>query len=215
MGVGRVRLRALAELATVSYRLGSPESMTAAADALEASIDPAGPTDPEHEMLACCVRGAALAFSGRWAEAGPPSLRALELLETEPRAAGRPAHLVLAASRPAGARSWSGALATVGERLDNARALGALGVLPLALCLVAGGGMLFGRAPGGRTRSPARRSSSGPSSGTSPTSRSRYELLAWQQAARGLHAEAGRSLAEARRLADRAGVVRGGRARRT
>ncbi len=204
VGVGRVRLRALAELATVSYRLGSPESMTAAADALEASIDPAGPTDPEHEMLACCVRGAALAFSGRWEEAYPPSLRALELLETVPALRDDPAHLVWGVAAGWGEELERG-LATVGERLDNARALGALGVLPLALSLVAGGGMLFGRHQEGYALA-GEAVELGTELGYVADVAIAYELLAWQQASRGLHAEAGRSLAESRRLTDRAGV---------
>ena len=211
VGVGRVRLRALAELATVSYRLGSPESMTAAADALEASIDPAGPIDPEHEMLACCVRGAALAFSGRWEEAYPPSLRALELLETEPALRDDPAHLVWGVAAGWGEELQRG-LATVGERLDNARALGALGVLPLVLSLIAGGGMLFGRHQEGYALA-GEAVELGTELGYVADVAIAYELLAWQQASRGLHAEAGHSLAESRRLTDRAGSVRGGRAR--
>jgi DNA-binding CsgD family transcriptional regulator len=201
LGEGSVRLRALAELGTVSYRLGSRESMTAAADALEASADPA---DPEQQMLACCVRGAALAFSDRWAEARAPSLRALELLETDPALRAEPRHLVWGV-----AAGWADelerGLASTERRLDTARALGALGVLPLALTLIAGGGMLLGRHQEAYALA-GEAVELGTELGYVADVAIGHELLAWEQASRGLHTEAERSLAESRRLSDRAGV---------
>jgi DNA-binding CsgD family transcriptional regulator len=200
LGEGSVRLRALAELATVGYRLGSLEAMVAAADALQAGADSA---DPEHEMLACLCRGAALAFSGRWDEAYAPSLRALELLESAP-ALNEPRHLVWGV-----AASWAGelerGLASVDRRLDTARALGALGVLPLALSLIAGAVMLLGRHQDGYALA-GEAVELGTELGYVADVAIAYELLAWQQAARGLHAEAEASLAESRRLSEVAGV---------
>ena len=110
--------------------------MADAADALAAVADL---TDPEQEMLACYTRAAALAFAGQWEQARPPGLRALELLESEPALRDDPRYLVVALL----AAGWIGeparALTYVDRRLDAARARGAIGVLPLALDVIAAG----------------------------------------------------------------------------
>ena len=73
------------------------------------------------------------------------------------------------------------------------------------LSLIAGGGMLFGRHQEGYALA-GEAVELGTELGYVADVAIAYELLAWQQASRGLHAEAGRSLAESRRLTDRAGV---------
>ena len=165
LGTGAVRLRALAELSVVGYRLGSAGAMTAAADALAADADSA---DPEQAMLVHYTRAAALAFGGDWAAARVAGLRAVDLLEGAPSLRDDPRHLVTAVLAP----GWAGEPGLVrgylDRRMDAARARGALGVLPLALSLIAGGAMAWA-STSWRTPTPARRSSSAPSSATSPT----------------------------------------------
>src|SRR5689334_22757192 len=141
LGTGAVRLRALAELSIVGYRLGSAEAMAAAADALAADVDS---TDPEHAMLAHYTRAAALAFSGDWVAARVAGLRAVDLLEGEPSLRDEPRHLVTAVLAPAWAGEPELVRGYLDRRMDAARALGALGMLPLALSLIAGGAMALG-----------------------------------------------------------------------
>ena len=205
LGVGAVRLRALAELSTVGYRLGSAEAMSAAADALAAGADSA---DPEQAMLAHYTRAAALAFGGDWAGARNAALRAVDLLEGESRLRDEPRYLVAALLAPAWAGEPERVLGYLDRRMDTARALGALGVLPLALSLIAGGAMALGE----HQRAYAWAGEAvelGIELGYVADLAYGYEVLAFEQAARGLHAEAAAGLAEARRLADRADISAG------
>jgi len=205
LGTGAVRLRALAELSIVGYRLGSAEAMAAAADALAADVDS---TDPEHAMLAHYTRAAALAFSGDWVAARVAGLRAVDLLEGEPSLRDEPRHLVTAVLAPAWAGEPELVRGYLDRRMDAARALGALGMLPLALSLIAGGAMALGEhqlayAWAGEAVE------LGIELGYVADLAYSYEVLAFEQAARGLHADAAAGLAEARRLADRADISAG------
>ena len=136
LGTGVVRLRALAELANANYRLSSAHGMAAAAESLRECADPA---EPEQEMLACYTTGAALAFGGAWDLARPPMARALELLETDPVLRNEPRYLSTAMLAPAWMGEPSRILGFLDRRLDKSREMGALGVLPLALSLLAAG----------------------------------------------------------------------------
>jgi DNA-binding CsgD family transcriptional regulator len=139
---GTLRLQALVELGQVHYLLGSPGGAADVADML-------GPTsvlvDPEQEMLAAYLRAAALAFSGRWEQAHPFAVRALELLETVPALQDEPRYLVLAMLSVGWAREPDAALTFVDRRLAGVRARGAIGVLPMALDIYAAGALMLGR----------------------------------------------------------------------
>ena len=179
--------------------------MTAAADALAADADSG---DPEQAMLAHYTRAAALAFSGDWAGARVAGLRALDLLEGEPRLRDEPRYLVAALLAPAWAGEPDRVLGYLDRRMDAARGLGALGVLPLALSLIAGGAMALGE----HQRAYAWAGEAvelGAELGYVADLAYSYEVLAFEQAARGLHVEAAAGLAEARRLADRADISAG------
>ena len=203
IGSREVRLRAAAELVAVGYRLGVPAVMSSAAGA---AAELADADDPEQEMLARYTEAAALAVAGQWAQAHAPAARALELLETHPPLRDEPRYLAIALL----ATGWMGeplrAAEFLDRRMDRARELGALGVLPLPLSLVAGGAALLGRhdlayAWAGEAQELGTELGYAADVGTA------HELLAWQAAARGLPEEAGRSLDEARRLAAVAGVL--------
>ena len=207
-GQGLVRLRALAELVLVGYRLGRPDEMDAVVRSVSAAIDAEGTDDPEQEMLARYVEGAATAFAGRWAQARDPLARALHLLETDPLLRSEPRYLHVALLAP----SWMGEAERVAgfldRRLSHARAVGALGVLPLALSLVAGGATALGLhreafAYAGEAVE------LGEELGFVADVAISHEVLAWQLAARGRHDEARQSLRRARELAARAEVTAG------
>ena len=202
LGTGTIRLRALVELAQVSYRLGSAQGVAEAADALAAVADL---TDPEQEMLARYTQAAALAFAGSWEEARPPGLRALELLESEPALRDDPRYLVIALL----AAGWIGeperAIAYLDRRIDAARARGAIGVLPLALDIIAAGAMVAGQhqlayANAGEVVELGRELGYVVDVGSASTT------LAIELAARGRHDEAAEAISEAKELAVRAGV---------
>ena len=204
LGTGVVRLRALAELANANYRLSSAHGMAAAAESLRECADPA---EPEQEMLACYTTGAALAFGGAWDLARPPMARALELLETDPVLRDEPRYLSTAMLAPAWMGEPSRILGFLDRRLDKAREMGALGVLPLALSLLAAGAAhQFGwhevaYAYAGETVE------IGEELGFVTDVSNAYAVLAWELAARGEHEQATKSLVRARGLDQRAEIT--------
>jgi len=200
---GLTRVRALAELGTVAYRLGDPPALESAAERLHEAADH---DDAEQRMLACYVRSAAAAFSGRWDDAREPAATALELLETDPELRDDPRHLVVAMT----AAVWMGdpttALAFVDRRERQARDSGAVGLLPFALTLLAGGAIVLGQ----HLRGYAYADEAvrlGTDLGYVVDVSTGLELLAVQLAARGRHDEATTALARSRDLAVVAGVA--------
>ncbi len=202
-GRGLVRLRALGELAIVGYRLGDPAAMGSAAAAMTAEADT---TDPEQRMLADYVQGAAAAFAGRWEECRPSMLRAVELLESDPRLREDPRYLVHALSACAWLRDVQLATTFADRRMRSARATGALGVLPFALSLLAGGSMVLGDHWSGYAYA-QEAVDLGTELGFVVDVSTSLELLAVQLAARGSHDGAADALGEARRLAEVAEVA--------
>jgi DNA-binding CsgD family transcriptional regulator len=201
-GSGPVALRAVAELASVGYRTGQPEAMASAARSAAGLADA---SDPEQEMLARYTEAAALAVAGRWEQAHAPAARALELLETDPVLRDEPRHLALALLAAGWMREPLRAAGFLDRRMDRARALGALGVLPLPLSLVAGGAALLGRHDLAHAWA-GEAVELGTELGYAADVAIAHEVAAWQAAARGLPDEAAASLAEARRLAAVAGT---------
>ena len=202
---GTIRLLALVELTQVSYRLGSAKGVAEAADALAAVADL---SDPEQEMLACYTRAAALAFAGSWDQARPPGLRALELLESETALRDDPRYLVIALLTAGWIREPLRVAAYMDRRIAAARARGAMGVLPLALDIIAAGAMVAGRhqlayAHAGEVVE------LGGELGYIVDVGSASVTLAIELAARGRHDEAARAITEAKELAIRAGVDQG------
>jgi DNA-binding CsgD family transcriptional regulator len=205
VGRGATRVRALAELALVGYRLGDAEAMASAA---RGTLDVADPDDPEQRMLAEYMTGASAAFGGRWQDAREPMQRALELLESDPALRDEPRYLPLALT----AGVWMGeperALEFFDRRLQRAREAGALGVLPFALTLLAGGSMVLGRHWLGFAFADEA-VQLGRELGYVVDLSTAQELMTWQLASRGRHEEAQEALDEARRLGAAAGVAEG------
>jgi DNA-binding CsgD family transcriptional regulator/tetratricopeptide (TPR) repeat protein len=202
LGTGTIRLRALVELAQVNYRLGSARGVADAANALAAVADL---TDPEQEMLTSYTRAAALAFNGQWERARPPGLRAMELLESEPALRDDPRYLVIALLTAGWIGEPARALTYLDRRLDAARARGAIGVLPLALDVLAAGAVQLHRhelayAYAGEAVE------LGTELGYVADVGSAHSTLAIESAARGRHDDAVRAIAEAKRLSAIAGV---------
>ena len=158
-------------------------------------------------MLACYTTGAALAFGGAWVLARPPMARALELLETDPVLRDEPGYLSTAMLAPAWMGEPSRILGFLDRRLDKAREMGALGVLPLALSLLAAGAAhQFGwhevaYAFAGETVE------IGEELGFVTDVSNAYAVLAWELAARSAHEQATKWLVRARGLDQRAEIT--------
>lgn len=202
-GRGLVRLRALGELAIVGYRLGDPAAMSSAATSMAAEVDS---TDPEQQMLADYVQGAAAAFGGRWEECRPSMMRAVQLLESDPRLREDPRYLVHALSACAWLRDIELAATFADRRMRTARDTGALGVLPFALSLLAGGYTVLGDHWAAYAHA-GEGVDLGTELGFVVDVSTSLELMAAQLAARGTHEGAAEALSEARRLGEVAGVA--------
>ncbi|MGY1808266.1 AAA family ATPase [Blastococcus sp. SYSU D00669] len=202
---GVVRLRALTELGVTGYRLAAPATVTEVADEIAATADR---TDPEQAVLADYARAAALGFAGEWAAARPFALRAFAALEREPRLRDEPRYLFLALLAPGWADDLTLLDGVLDRRLAAARAAGALGVLPPVLGLIATGALATGEH---RVAYAAAGESVelGTELGYVADVATACEVLAWEEAARGRHAQAAEALARARELEERAGVLDG------
>ncbi len=203
IATGPVRIRALFELMNVAYRLGSAPEMAAAAAAMREVADP---DDPEQELVATYGQAASLAFGGDWAAAAPFGLRTIEILEGTADLRDHPRYLATALLSAGWVDQPARALAFFQRRLDAARAKGAIGVLPLALSLVAGGAAMFGRHDDSYAYA-GECVELGRELGYVADVSISCELLAWQLAARGDPASAARALADARRLQELAEVA--------
>ena len=96
-------------------------------------------------MVVAYSAAAALAFAGRWDAAAAPALRALHLIEQTPQLQEDPRYLMAAGLAAGWAGTFADMFGDAPRRLRQARSQGAIGVLPLALSLMAGGAALFGR----------------------------------------------------------------------
>ncbi|MET0865335.1 MAG: LuxR C-terminal-related transcriptional regulator, partial [Nakamurella sp.] len=203
LGSGAVRIRALYELLQAQYRLGSAQGMAEVAAAIERHADP---RDIEQEMLTAYSAAAALAYSGKWAEAATPALHTLDLLERTPALRDDPRYLQVAGL----AAGWAGTIHTVygdaPRRLELTRSLGAVGVLPLILSLLAGAAGMFGRHQDAFAYA-GEAVELGTELGYVVDVSIAQELLAWELAARGYPEQAQEALLAARQLQQRAEVA--------
>ena len=203
LGVGAVRVRALFELLQAQYRLGSARGMAEVAEAIERHGDA---RDPEQAMLVAYSAAAALAFAGRWDEAASPALRALDLLEQTPVLRDDPRYLQVAGLAAGWARTFEHVYRDAPRRLELARSLGAIGVLPLILSLLAGAASLFGRHQEAFAYA-GEAVELGTELGYVVDISIAQELLAWELAARGRPEQAQEALHAARLLQERAEVA--------
>jgi DNA-binding CsgD family transcriptional regulator len=156
-------------------------------------------------MLTCYTRSAALALNGEWTRARPEALRAIDILETEPALRDDPRYLVIALLAAGWANEPALAMSYMDRRIGAARARGAIGVLPLALQLIATAAITYGQhelsyACAGEVVE------LGTELGYVVEVGSASSTLAIQSAHRGRHDDAVRAIAEAKRLLTIAGV---------
>lgn len=203
LGTGRLRARALAQLTMLHYRLDDPAGMLSAAASL---VDVADSADPEQRMLAAYSLGAANVFGGDLTTGHALMYNAKELLEGDTTLREDPRHLLLALlvgrwlSDPEMIASY------LDRRLERAREQGAFGVLVPALALVAAGRHVLGDHAGAYADA-GEAIELGESLGYASEVAVAHIVLAFEADARGLHDEADRAMAEARRLVERAGTA--------
>jgi len=202
LGSGLLRARSLAQLAMIQYRLDDPAGMLASAETLAAVADPA---DPEQRMLSAYTLGAAQVFGGDQAAGRALMRQARDLLEDDPALRDDPRHLLPAILVGRWLSDPAAVLPYLDRRLDRARELGALGVLTVALALVGGGRAVMGDHAGAYALA-GEAIELGESLGYVSELAVAYLTLAVEDAARGRHADADRSLAAARQLVERAGT---------
>ncbi|UUZ60360.1 hypothetical protein [Nocardioides sp. B-3] len=199
---GSAPVRDLTELALARFRLNDMAGM---ADCARRIDEVADPDDAEQQLMAAFCGGAASVMAGDF-EAGMARLDVVRRLADLPELRHDAQALLLMA--PASAFTGQvGHVVTVGAaRLTEVRRRGAIGVLVPCPALLASGRARLGDHTGafadaGEAADPAEHL------GYAADASVAVEMLARQSAARGLHDDAGRSLARARELTDRAGTT--------
>ena len=202
---GAQRVWALSELGATRFRLNDLAGLAECADRIAAVADL---DDPEQRMLVDFMGGFASTVLGRPAAGRPLLTRALEALlspplRDDPRYL---THLLLVAAFRGDIDAILVIEAAAETRLALARERGALGVLVPALSLMAAGHAILGDHR--RAFADAGEAAElGEQLGYVADTAVAVEMLAWQSAARGLHDDARRALAQATALTDRAGTT--------
>jgi DNA-binding CsgD family transcriptional regulator len=202
-GTGLLRARALHGIVLIRYRLGDMVGMLTAAERLAEVADEA---DPEQRMLAAYSLGAAEIFGGDAARGRELMLRALDLLEGEPMLRDDPRHLLTALLV---ARWLSDPMIAFGylpRRMDAARERGALGPLAAANTLACWGLLMLGDHAGGYAMA-GEAVELGEAAGYLSELAAAHIALAEEEAGRGRHDEASRSITAAHRLVATAGLA--------
>lgn len=197
LATGRLLMRALYELTHVCHALDDLSGVVAAADRAAMVADRG---DPEQAMLADYLPGAARVIEGR-PDVGAPLLKqAVELLESDPGLRDDPRHLAVSLFCAFWLRDSVVAVGYAERRIDRARELGALGVLAFGLSVYSGGLAWAGyhvRAYAVAGEAVELFDTLGYAADPGVA----CEVLAVEQAARGMHEDAERMLARARRFA--------------
>lgn len=195
--------RSLAEQAITCFRLNDFPAVVRCAEQIDANQ---GAGEPEHDLLANFTGGTALLLTGdvergaaRLAQVG--RLAALPELRYDARA------LVLTALAAGFTGDVAAALDSGAVRVEEVRRRGAVGVLVPTLALMAAGKAWVGDHAGAFADA-GEAAELGSALGYAADVSVAVEMLAWQQAARGMHDEAARSIRHARELIERAEVAR-------
>ena len=133
---GRLLLRTLNELAGACYILDDRDGVTEAA---HRALTAADENDPEQAMLSAYLQGSAAVFAGEVELGAPYVRRAMDLLESEPGLRDDPRWLLNALLCCRWLLDPRLGLAIADRRLAAAREVGALGSLAAGLSLAAGG----------------------------------------------------------------------------
>ncbi len=202
-GTGLLRVRALHGIVVIRYRLGDMAGMLTAAERLAEVADEA---DPEQRMLAAYSLGAAETFGGDAARGRELMLRAVDLLEGEPTLRDDPRHLVTSILVARWLSDPMIAFGYVPRRMDAARERGALGALAVANTLACWGLIMLGDHAGGYAMA-GEAVELGEAAGYLSELAAAHLALAEEEASRGRHDEASRSIAAAHRLVATAGLA--------
>jgi DNA-binding CsgD family transcriptional regulator/tetratricopeptide (TPR) repeat protein len=202
-GTGLLRAWALHGIVVIRYRLDDMAGMLTAAERLAEVADEA---DPEQRMLAAYSLGAAEIFGGDAARGRELMLRAVDLLESEPTLRDDPRHLVTSILVARWLSDPMIALGYVPRRMDAARERGALGALAVANTLACWGLIMLGDHAGGYAMA-GEAVELGEAAGYLSELAAAHLALAEEEASRGRHDEASRSIAAAHRLVATAGLA--------
>ena len=199
---GPALVRDLTELALARFRLNDISGMADCSRRIETVADP---DDAEQRLMAAFSGGAARLLAGDL-EAGMARLDEVRRLADLP-ALRHDARALLLMALAAGFTGQVGHAVTVGAaRLQEVRRRGAIGVLVPCLAILAAGRAWLGDHTGAFADA-GEAAELAEHLGYAADGSVAVEMLAWQSAARGLHEDAGRSLARARELTDRAGTT--------
>ncbi len=199
---GEPLVRALTELALARFRLNDFGGFAECADRVEAVADL---TDPAQRLSALFVGGVARALLGDY-EAAMPMLTDVTTVALSEELRHNPRALFLMALAAGFSGTVADAMARGASRVDDVRRRGAVGILVPILAIVAAGRTWVGDHAGAYADA-GEAAELADYLGYAADAAVAVELLAWQQAARGLHDDARLSLDRARVLVDRAGTT--------
>ena len=199
---GPLLVRALTELAVARFRLNDVAGMVECAQRIDAVADLA---DPEQQLLAAFTGGVALVLTGD-PVGGVARLADVRRLADLPALRHDALALLLMALSSAFTGQVEHAVTAGTPRLEELRRRGSVGVLVPLLAIRASGRAWLGDHTGAFADA-GEAAELAQHLGYAADASVAEEMLAWQQAARGLHDDARASLARARTLTDRAGTT--------
>ena len=199
---GPALVRDLTELALARFRLNDLSGLADCSRRIETVADP---DDAEQLLMASFTSGAAHLLSGDL-EAGMARLAEVRRLADLPALRHDARALMLMALASAFTGQVGDAVAVGAARLQEVRRRGAIGVLVPCLAILAAGRAWTGDHQGAYADA-GEAAELAQHLGYAADASVAVEMLAWQSAARGLHDDAGRALARARELTDRAGTT--------
>ena len=198
---GVMLVRALNELGMACFRLNDVAGVTDCARRIDQVTDP---SSAEQQLLGHFTGGFALVLAGEF-EKGMARLTELRRLADLPELR-HDARVLLSMALAAGITGQVRDAVTVGAvRLEEVRRRGAIGVLVPCLAILAAGRAWLGDHTGAFADA-GEAADLATHLGYAADASLAVEMLAWQQAARGLHEDARASLGRARELTDRAGT---------
>ncbi|KRF35157.1 hypothetical protein ASG94_13635 [Nocardioides sp. Soil805] len=199
---GPLLVRVLTELAAARFRLNDVAGLVECARRIDAVAELA---DPEQQLLAAFTGGVALVLTGD-PVAGVARLADVRRLANHPALRHDARALLLMALSCGFTGQLDDAVAVGSPRLEELRRQGAVGVLVPLLAIRASGRAWLGDHAGAFADA-GEAAELAAHLGYAADASVAEEMLAWQQAARGLHDDARASLARARTLTDRAGTT--------
>lgn len=200
---GVAHVRVLAELAMAYHRLGDYPQLSATGRRL---IEVADHTDPEQHFLSCCFEGLIALVHGDFASSRARLDEGFDTYHTCASVRDDPQHLALATLTAGMIELTPERARFLEERLDHARAMGALAVLVPVLALFSHGRAFLLGDHRSAYADAGEAADLGAALGVVADTAPAVENLAWQCAARGNHDQADALLTQAAELVERAGT---------